>query len=507
MTEVSCSSKVKQKEESGSDMNTLIVSAKGREKRLAVVREGVADQFHVFQPSHLSRVGFIYYGIVSKIEKGMNACFVNIGLEQNAYLHRNDFPNHQNKSIDELVHQGQKVIVQVIKDGSEAKAPRLTAIIEWPGELLVYLPAGHYIALSKKLDNEKKRREWIKWAEEYKEEREGLILRTAAFHSSKEALLAEWEHLRLQHEQIVKKAEKSKAPALLMEKQQLKEELFARMSQLGQGELICDEVAFLSDIKEDLRFERGSWTTVLHSADQDIFSAFRLPDAAEFSLKRIIWLPSGGFIVIDRTEAMTVIDVNTGKFTGKSSQRQTVFLTNKEAATESARQLRLRDISGIILIDFIDMANEADRREIESEFMREAKKDSKQISIRGFTSLGLMQITRKKTKPSLIETVTVPCRACRGTGRVISAETAAFALERDLFELIKNVEEAVLVEVTPDVMEAFVGERYKYHEKLQEMLHKKIIYNVIDGQVPIGKMIRTGSVKELSTKGMLIKSS
>ena len=484
-------------------MNTLIVSTKGREKRLAVIKNGQADQFHIFQPSHLSRVGFIYYGVVSKVEKGMNACFVNIGLEQNAYLHRNDLPDHQNKPIGELIHQGQKMIVQVIKDGSEMKAPRLTAIIEWPGELLVYLPAGRYIALSKKIANEKKRHEWTEWIEEQKREEEGLILRTAAFHSSKEALLTEWKWLRSQHEGIEKEAAKTKAPALLMERQQLKEELFARMNELGQGELICDELDFLSSVKEDLRFEKSNWTTIFHSTDEEVFSAFNVPNAAELSLKRIIWLRSGGFIVIDRTEAMTVIDVNTGKFTGKSSQRQTVLLTNKEAAAESARQLRLRDISGIILIDFIDMINEEDRREVEQKLIEETKKDPKQISIRGFTSLGLMQITRKKTKPSLVETVTVPCQVCRGTGRVISSETAAFQLERKLFELARNEEEAVLVEVTPDVMAAFAGEKNEYHEKLEELLHKKIIYSVVYSKAPVGRMIRTGSFQELSVKGSL----
>ncbi|KMY54896.1 hypothetical protein AC623_13920 [Bacillus sp. FJAT-27231] len=482
-------------------MNTLIVSLKGREKRLAVMKNGQADQIHIFQPSHLSRVGFIYYGIVSKVEKGMNACFVNIGLEQNAYLHRNDLPNHQNKPISELIHQGQKIIVQVIKDGTETKAPRLTAIIEWSSELLVYLPAGRYIALSKKVANEKKRSEWTKWIEQQKREEEGLILRTAAFHSSKEVLLTEWNRLRLQHEKLEKEAEKTKAPALLMERQQLKEELFARMNELEQGEFICDELDFLSSVKEDPRFEENKWTTLFHSSEEEVFSAFHLPNAAELSLKRITWMPSGGFIVIDRTEAMTVIDVNTGKFTGKSSQQQTVLLTNKEAAIESARQLRLRDISGIILIDFIDMIKEEDRREIEHILVEEAKKDPKQISIRGFTSLGLMQITRKKTKPSLVETLTVPCRVCRGTGRMISPETAAFQLERKLFELMRDEEEAVLVEVTPDVMTAFAGEKHEYHEKLEKLLHKKIIYSVVHSETPVGNVIRTGDFRELSLKG------
>ncbi len=507
MTDAPRSSKVEQKEESGFYMNALIVSTKGREKRLAVMKNGTADQVHIFQPAHRSHVGFIYYGIVSKVEKGMNACFVNIGLEQNAFLHRNDFPDHQNKSIGDLVHQGQKIIVQVMKDGSEMKAPRLTAVIEWPGDLLVYLPAGRYVALSKKAENEQQRREWSEWIEEHKREEEGLIVRTAAFFLPKEDLFAEWRQLRARHEKLVKAAEKAQAPVLLLERQQLQEELFARMNELGQGELIGDELDFLVSIKEDVRFKKGQWTTTFHSADEEIFSAFGLRESAEMALKRTVWLPSGGFIVIDRTEAMTVIDVNTGKFTGKSSQRQTVLVTNREAAAESARQLRLRDISGMILIDFIDMANEEDRREVERELVKETKKDSKQVSVRGFTSLGLMQMTRKKTKPSLIETVTEPCRVCRGTGRVISSESAAFQLERKLLELARHEVEAVLVEVTSEVQAVFAGKRNEYHERLENLLHKKIIYQVIEAAAPVGRILRTGSFAELSPKGKLLEKS
>ncbi|KAB7708625.1 Rne/Rng family ribonuclease [Bacillus aerolatus] len=488
-------------------MNTLIVSMKGREKRLAVIKNGQADQFHVFQPSHASRVGFIYYGLVSKVEKGMNACFVNIGLEKNAYLHRNDLPDHQNKPISELLHQGQKIIVQVTKDGSEMKAPRLSAVVEWPGGLLVYLPEGGYVALSKKIGNDEKRREWTDWIEKHKQEKEGLIVRTAALNEPKEAMLAEWKWLRSEHEKLVKRAERTGAPALLMEKQHLKDELFARMHALGEGELICDELGFLSSVKEDPRFENCNWPSVLHSADEEVFSAYGLREAADVALKRVVWLPSGGFIVIDRTEAMTVIDVNTGKFTGKSSQGQTVLLTNKEAAAECIRQLRLRDISGIILIDFIDMLSEADREKVEKLLIQEAKKDPKQISIRGFTTLGLMQITRKKTKPSLLETMTVPCRTCHGKGRVISAETAAFQLERKLFEYARSSEEAVLVEVTSDVMTVFAGEKNEYHEKLEELLHKKIIYRVINADLPTGKFVRAGAYEDLAAKGTSRKRS
>ncbi|KKB35088.1 Rne/Rng family ribonuclease [Bacillus thermotolerans] len=480
-------------------MNALIVSSKGREQRLAVIKSGTVDQIHIFQPSHLSRVGFIYYGVVTKVEKGMDACFVDIGLERKGYLHRSDWPNHQNRSISELVHQGQKVIVQVTKDASEMKGARLSAVIEWPGKRLVYLPQGGYTAVSKKVANEGQRREWINWIEEQKSEGEGVILRTAAFQQSKEEFLAEWEKLREEHKNLLQKARQEKAPALLIERELLKETVFTRMQELQEGELVCDEAKVLSDIKKDPRFESKRWSPVLYTGREEVFAAYQVPDALQTALKQVVWLPSGGFIVIQRTEAMTVIDVNTGKFTGKSSQRQTVLLINKEAAIESLRQARLRDISGIILIDFIDMFSEEDRRKVEALLVQEAKKDVKQLSIRGFTALGLMEITRKKTKTSLLETLTVPCQTCGGTGRMVSPETAAFRLEREVLAYERSSEEAILIEATPEVIEIFAGEQREYHNKLEALISKRMIYRVIQSDIPRGRVVRAGSSKELES--------
>ncbi|WP_203361608.1 Rne/Rng family ribonuclease [Bacillus sp. REN10] len=480
-------------------MNTLIVSVKGREQRVAVVQNGRAEQFHVFQPAEQSHVGFLYYGVIEKVEKGMNACFVNIGLRQNGYLHRDQLPGHQNRSIGQLVHQGQKIIVQVMKDGTETKGPRLSAVIEWPGEKLVYLPDGGYTALSKKVTDAQKRERVASWAKNWKREEEGLILRTAAFDATEEALLSEAEQLRSEHEQLVKNVLTSKAPSLLREKPLLIEELFARMQSLHTGELICDSVEFLSLLTKDPRFQPSQWAVKHHSADEDLFSANGMDSELEKALKRIVWLPSGGFLVIERTEAMTVIDVNTGKFTGKSSQAQTVLLTNKEAAIEAARQLRLRDISGIIIIDFIDMFHDQDRLVIERLLKQEVKKDAKSVSIREFTSLGLMQITRKKTKPSVLETLTEPCPICQGSARVKSAETVAFELERQLLQYARDEQEAILVELTQEVREIFVGEQRQFHQQLEALLHKKIIYRLIDAPIPMAKIIRAGTTAELST--------
>lgn len=480
-------------------MNTLLVSVKGREKRLAVVTHGRAEQFHLFQPAEQSHVGFLYYGIISKVEKGMNACFVNIGLEQNGYLHRDQLPGHQNRPIEQIVHQGQKIIVQVIKDGTETKGPRLSAMIEWPSEKLVYLPEGGYTALSKKVDQPNKRQRVAEWAKSWKQGEEGLILRTAAFDATEEELASEGGRLREEHEQLVKAAIMTKAPALLREKPLLIEELFARMQSLQTGEIICDSADFLSALKKDPRYHENEWRTHYHSADEDLFSANGIDSALEKALKRVVWLPSGGFLVIERTEAMTVIDVNTGKFTGKSNQSQTVLLTNKEATIEVARQLRLRDISGIIIIDFIDMFHDRDRVTIEKLLKQEVKKDPKSVSIREFTSLGLMQMTRKKTKPSILETVTATCPTCHGTGRVKSAETIAFELERKLLEYARDEQEAIVVKITKEVKEVFVGEQYQFHHQLEELLHKKIIYRLVNHPTPLGEIIRTGTVAELST--------
>ncbi|HZG73711.1 MAG TPA: ribonuclease E/G, partial [Chondromyces sp.] len=302
--------------------------------------------------------------------------------------------------------------------------------------------------------------------------------------------------------ELLSRAHSSKAPSLLFERKVVLEELFSQMAALGEGTFITDDRALLAEVQGDIRFQEEKWSVNLHLSHEDLFSAWQLAGELEKALKKIVWLKNGGYLVIEQTEAMVVIDVNTGKYTGKSDQAQTILLTNKEAAKEVSRQLRLRDLSGIILVDFIDMHTPENKRAVEKILKEESKKDSKTVYVREFTSLGLMQLTRKKTKKPLLETVTVPCSVCNGTGRVLSAETVAFQLERKLLEYSKDDHEAILLELTSDVRAILAGAANMEHKKLEEILYKKIYYRVIQHPAPYGEVALLGSIQELSEKGI-----
>ncbi|MBE3569148.1 MAG: ribonuclease E/G [Bacillales bacterium] len=481
-------------------MNQIIVSAKGREKRMAVLRDGKADQFHIFQPSHQSIVGNIYYGIIQKIEPGMNACFVDIGIGKNGYLPKDQIPNSRQLPISQLVFEGEKIAVQVKKDATDHKGPELTALIEWTGMYLVYIPEGNYIAVSRKMD-QAERENWRQWAQQLKLEQEGVILRTSVAAGEKAEIQKEWAALRKMHRKVLSHVPNKKAPALLFQRDPFKEEIVAQLLRLKSGTVIVDDPSFKTLMTSDARFSSQHWHCEIYLDREDLFSAFGLDEEIQKALKQIVWLPSGGYVIIEKTEAMTVIDVNSGKYTGKSDFRHTAFLSNIEAAREIPRQIRLRDISGIILIDFINMDSDKDREQIRAVLEEETAKDPKSVNVLEFTSLGLLQLTRKKTKNSLLETVTEPCPVCMGKGRVLSAASAAFQLERALLEYVKQDQEAVLLDVTEDVKKVFAGEQNKDHFHLENLLKKKIYYRMINKPYPFGEIGRLGSEEEIKTLG------
>ena len=486
--------------EKGEMMNQIIVSTKGREKRMAVIRGEKVDQFHVFQPSQKSIVGNIYYGIIRKIEPGMNACFVDIGIGKNGYLSKNQIPHSGHLPISQLVFEGKKIAVQVKKDATVHKGPELTAFIEWPGIYLVYIPEGNYITVSRKLD-QAERENWKQWAQQVKKEQEGAILRTSVAAGEQVEIQKEWAALREMHRKVLSDLSSKKAPALLFQRDPFKEEIFAQLLRLRSGTVIVDDPSYKTFITSDARFSQQHWHCKLYHGTEDLFSAFGIEEEMQKALKQIVWLPSGGYIIIEKTEAMTVIDVNSGKYTGKRDFRHTAFLSNIEAAREISRQLRLRDLSGIILIDFINMESEKEREQIRAVMEEEIKKDPKGVNVLEFTSLGLLQLTRKKTKNSLLETMTEPCPVCLGRGRVLSAATIAFKMERALLEYVKNDQEAVLLDVTEDVKKTFAGEQNRDHFYLEELLKKKIYYRIVNRPYPFGEISRLGREEEIKALG------
>lgn len=485
-------------------MEQLIVNYTGREKRFALLKNNQVEKIIFDRPEQRSQVGNIYYGTVTKVLPGMNAVFIDIGTDKNAYLHRDTLAsyvlseekNHQN--LSSLVHQGEKLLVQVDKDATGTKGPRVTGIIEFQGENLIYMPKGRYVAVSKKIAGEQQKSRLHRLGQQLKTADEGIIFRTSSLTSSQEEMAAEWNKLRLQYEELVMRTTSLKKPGLLFQKDSFMEMLQETIEKMEIGEVVLDDLPLKQAL--ELEMKKSQLTFTFYNGKENIFSANRVEQSIDKALKRIVWLDKGAYLVFDETEALTIIDVNTGKFSGKGDYQETVLKTNQLAAKEITHQLRLRDSSGIILIDFIDMKRDQDRLSIMKLMEEELKKDEKRTKIIGFTPLGIMQLTRKKTKVPLSEALQEKCQVCEGTGRILSAETIAFRLERELLEHRSTDHEAVLVETTKEVKEAFTGPNEAYQAVLEESLHVKIFFSVKTSPEHFYILKQFGEMCEISRK-------
>ncbi|RIW37687.1 Rne/Rng family ribonuclease [Bacillus salacetis] len=484
-------------------MDRIIVNALGREKRWARLREGIMESFHVYQPEKESIAGNIYLGRVDKVEKGLNAAFINIGEGKNGFLHIDDLPGflaldeneRMTAVISRLLHQGQKLLVQVKKDPTGTKGPRLTGIVEIKGRSIVFLPEGRYVAVSKKASSEEQKKKWRRFGSRMKEEQEGILFRTAALLESEESIKEQFLELRKQYQDIHSLSLSKKNPALLHRRDVMKEDILEEMKKIKQAELIIDDFTWKNEFQDYLQKNGASLIgEVIHfQGSENIFSRYRVDAQIEKAMRKVVWLENGATIVIEPTEALTVIDVNTGKFTGKKDLSQTVFRTNEMAAKEIARQLKIRNLSGIILIDFIEMKSEQHHSDIIQVLKEGLKEDGKRTTIVGFTELGILQLTRKKTKQPLLEYISSECPVCSGYGIVQSAESLAYKLERELQELSPAVEDKVIIQATEDVQTAFKGESSHYLKEMEKAINKKIEFQTAKDCHPFYKIKRLES--------------
>ena len=487
-------------------MNEIIVNSITREKRAAIIEDGKVTKLMVQQPQEKSKVGNIYLGKVVNVKAGMNAAFVDIGEGKHGYIHRDQLPSYihneeANKHlfpVTKFISQGAQLLVQVKKDETDIKGPLLTAIIEISGEKMVYLPDGKYIAVSKK-GEAGVREAWRKLAKAHQKEKEGFIIRTSSFGANKDEWLEELERLRHTYGKLLQKAAEFKAPACLFDQSALEESIFKEMQRLKNGLIYADDGVSLRGLKERIGDWPGlDWTFELYQKAENIFSYHKAEAELDKALKRIIWLENGSYVVIDETEALVSIDVNTGKFSGTRSLEDTVLKTNLAAAKEIGRQLVLRDYGGMILIDFIDMKQQEDQHKVKKAIQHALEKGDKQFRIEGFTSLGILQITRKRTKSSLSEALLMPCPVCKGKGKVESPETLAFRLERELWEKPFHDHEAVLVELTEDVKTIFCGTQYNHLERIEKSLNVKILFSNVHQCIPFYQIRKFGTKRELS---------
>ncbi|MFP5352841.1 MAG: Rne/Rng family ribonuclease [Actinomycetota bacterium] len=403
----------------------MLVHADPKGTQIGVLEEDRIVEHYVARADEVSLVGNVYLGKVQNVLPGMEASFVDIGEARNGVLYAGEVglagdEGDEVPRIETVLKSGQPILVQVTKDPMRAKGARLTALISIAGRHLVLVPRARSLGVSRRLpDGERGRLRDL--AQDLRPSDHGLIVRTAAQGASKEDLERDLERLMAIWDEVDRKAASAKAPALIYSEPELELRVVRDLFNSEVTRCIVDD----RDLERTLR-DYVSATSAdladrieLYEGDLPIFEEFRVLEQIRKSLDRRVWLPSGGHLVIDRTEAMTVVDVNTGKFVGKSNLEETVFKTNKEAAVEVARQLRLRDIGGIIVIDFIDMEVSENRDEVIRVFRNELDRDKTRTHVFEISPLGLVQMTRKNVSAGIVEAFSDPCPHCEGRGIVV----------------------------------------------------------------------------------------
>ena len=412
---------------------TMVVRQRKDRTQIAVLEDGVLVEHYVNRSSHQSYVGNVYLGKVQNVLPSMEAAFVDVGKGRNAVLYAGEVNfdvsglEGQSKRIESALKAGQSVIVQVTKDPVGHKGARLTSQVSLPGRYLVYVPGASMTGISRKLpDTERNRLKQI--LKKVMPENAGVIVRTAAEGAAEEELARDVTRLAAQWEAIEKKAKTASAPALLYGEPDLTIRVIRDVFNEDFGKLVVSGEEAWDVVDEYVKYVAPHLAERLTrwQGDRDAFAEYRIDEQLAKALERKVWLPSGGSLVIDKTEAMTVVDVNTGKFTGQGGNlEETVTRNNLEAAEEIVRQLRLRDVGGIVVIDFIDMVLESNRELVLRRLLECLARDRTKHQVAEVTSLGLVQMTRKRVGAGLLEAFSTPCECCNGRGVILTFDPDA----------------------------------------------------------------------------------
>ncbi|AZK46502.1 Rne/Rng family ribonuclease [Paenibacillus lentus] len=388
-------------------MKRMIVHCKSSSTEMALQEDGKLVEYATERSQARGLVGSFFKGRVVNVLPGMQAAFVDIGQKKNAFLYIDDVlhPHLERQPkvkplISELLQPGQDIIVQVVKDAIGNKGPRVTTHYSLPGRWLVYMPSAAYVAVSKKIVDEEKRQRLKGIGKQLRQDEEGLILRTVAELEELEAIELDLSLLRKQWATILEKSKKSIAPALLHQDLSMVQRLMRDVYSPETDEIIMDCAQRVKEVASFLEMMLPGNPQPIKIYDKNIplFEFYGVQNQLEKDFQRKVWLPGGGYLVWDQTEALTVIDVNTGKYVGGSSLEETVFQTNLEAAAEMARLIRLRDTGGIIIVDFIDMDRDEHRDAVLNKLHSCMQKDRTQHHILGWTRLGLLEMTRKRIR-------------------------------------------------------------------------------------------------------------
>jgi len=502
----------------------MIVSHHPQETKVALVEDGVVTEVSVERERSRSVVGNLYKGRVNRVLPGMQSAFVDAGLERDAFLYVSDVLEDEfdpfstveeekmaetereivratakNHSIDELLKEGQEVLVQVAKEPIGTKGARITSYISLPGRLLVFMPTVDHIGVSRKIDSSEERARLRQLISKNRKIGGGYIVRTAVIGQDDEAILADMRFLEAQWTEIRRKAEATRAPAVIHRDLGLVHKLIRDMLspdfsaiRIDSVELYEEVAAFVKQIQPQMLHR-----VKLYSKNYPIFDEYGVQAEIDRALKSKVWLKSGGYIVINQTEALVAIDVNTGRYTGSKRLEDTITRINLEAIKEIVHQIRLRDLGGIIVIDFIDMEERRNQQKVFADLEQELQRDRSPTKAIQINEFGLMVLTRKRVKQSLERTLCQPCPYCQGSSRVKSALTIGYEIldhvRRKASELPKH---GVTLQVHPEVARALQGGEVPVLEEINATLGGRIEIKAVSGfhheQFEIGSRKESG---------------
>jgi ribonuclease G len=464
----------------------ILINVTPRETRVAVVATGVVQELLIERSSGRGLVGNIYMGRVARVLPGMQSAFIDVGLERAAFLHVADiFENREpGKPIEKILAEGQPMLVQVVKDPIGSKGARLSTQVSLAGRLLVYLPHDPHIGISQRIEDENGRAQLRDRLKELlpAEEKGGFIVRTLAEAAGEEELGADVGYLRHLWATIGERSQGAKAPQLLYQDLSLAQRVLRDMVGAQTARVLVDS---RENHQKLAAFAQGYMPRLVskiehYTGERPLFELYNVEDEIERALSRRVELKSGGYLIIDQTEAMTTIDVNTGGFVGSRNFDDTIFKTNLEAAQAIARQLRLRNLGGIIVLDFIDMQSDAHRGAVLEEFKRALARDRTRITVNGFTALGLVEMTRKRTRESLAHVLCEPCPTCAGRGEVKTADTVCYEILREILREARAFNEAreFRVLASQGVIDRFLEEEAPSIEMLSDFIGKRVSMQV-----------------------------
>ncbi|HEY5317930.1 MAG TPA: Rne/Rng family ribonuclease [Polyangia bacterium] len=486
----------------------IVINADGPETRVALVEDGYLGELYIERKRERGIAGNIYKGRVERVLPGMQAAFVNIGLEKSAYLHVSDVrgtpddlkrlltpdagtrPDDEDEEaadaarvgagarIEDLLKEGQEIVVQVTKEPISTKGARVTRYVSLPGRHLVFMPTVDHVGISRRIGSDKERRRLREIVDSMRPAGSGFIVRTVAENVAERELKSDMEFLIKLWNEVVRRAEGSRCPALIYNDLDLLLRTVRDLFTADVEKLIIDSRVEYDRVKKFIAGLMPDFTgqIELYEGNDPIFDGYGIEIEIDRALERKVWLKSGGYLIVDEMEALTAIDVNTGRFVGKSSLEDTITKTNLEASREVAEQLRIRSIGGMIVVDFIDMDRPHNREKVTRSFNEYLRKDRSKAAVTRISELGLIEMTRKRTRESLLHTLTEPCTSCEGKGYTKSRRTVTYELLRELRRQGDLVEgDTVLVEVHPDVAQVLQTTDRAFLEEMEKRLQKRIV--------------------------------